>query len=56
VADATEQCHNLLSKKISPQWIMEGDIKACFDGISHFWLLTNIPMGRTILQKWLKMG
>ncbi len=32
------------------------DIKACFDGISHKWMLTNIPMDKVILQKWLKAG
>jgi len=25
------------------EWILEGDIKACFDRISHDWLLANIP-------------
>jgi RNA-directed DNA polymerase len=38
------------------QWIREGDIKACFDGISHEWLLTSIPMEKAILWKWLKSG
>lgn len=35
---------------------LEGDIRACFDGISHSWLLTHIPMDRVMLQKWLKAG
>jgi RNA-directed DNA polymerase len=35
---------------------MEGDIKACFDEISHDWLLDNIPLEKTILRKWLKAG
>jgi len=33
-----------------------GDIKACFDKISHEWLLSNIPMEKSILRKWLKAG
>jgi RNA-directed DNA polymerase len=33
-----------------------GDIKGCFDGISHEWLLTHIPMEKAILKKWLKSG
>jgi RNA-directed DNA polymerase len=45
-----------LGKKASPQWILEGDIKACFDQISHDWLLENIPIDKVILQKWLKAG
>src|SRR5271157_291003 len=37
-------------------WILEGDIKACFDRISHDWLLTHIPMDQQLLRKWLKAG
>lgn len=36
--------------------ILEGDIKGCFDHISHEWLLENIPMDTQILEKWLKCG
>ncbi len=55
-ADAIEQCFNVLAKKQAAQWVLEGDIKACFDRISHDWLLVHIPMDKTILQKWLKAG
>ena len=55
-ADAIEQCFAALSRKNSAQWILEGDIKACFDRISHEWLLQHIPMDKTILRKWLKAG
>jgi RNA-directed DNA polymerase len=55
-ADAIEQCFNVLARKHSPQWILEGDIRACFDGISHDWLLAHIPMETAMLQKWLKAG
>src|SRR6266481_7477240 len=55
-ADALDQVHRLLSKWHSPQWILEGDIKACFDRISHPWLLTHVPMDTRLLQKWLKSG
>jgi RNA-directed DNA polymerase len=54
-ADAMEQCFKALVKP-HPQWILEGDIKSCFDRISHDWLLTHVPMDRAILQKWLKSG
>lgn len=56
VADAIEQCFVGLSRGSSAQWVLEGDIKACFDGISHEWLETNVPMDKTILHKWLKAG
>jgi RNA-directed DNA polymerase len=55
-ADAIEQCFNILAPKRSANWILEGDIKSCFDLISHEWLLENIPTDRTILRKWLKAG
>ena len=54
-ADAIEQCFKTLVKP-HPQWILEGDIKSCFDRISHDWLLAHVPMDRVILQKWLKAG
>src|SRR5450759_167611 len=55
-ADAIEQCFCMLAKQKSPQWILEGDIKGCFDTISHEWLLTNIPMDKSILKQFLKAG
>jgi RNA-directed DNA polymerase len=36
--DASQQIFLCLSKKISAQWILEGDIKGCFDNINHQWL------------------
>ena len=54
--DAIEQCFTDLNKGKSPKWILEGDIKGCFDHISHQWLLENIPMDTRILEKWLKCG
>jgi RNA-directed DNA polymerase len=55
-ADAIARCFMLLSQKTSAQWVLEGDIKGCFDAISHQWLLDHIPMEKTMLWKWLKAG
>lgn len=55
-ADAIHQCYIGLAKKYSAQWILEGDIKACFDEISHEWLLKHIPLDRFMLRQWLKAG
>jgi RNA-directed DNA polymerase len=55
-ADAIEQVHIVLSRRISAQWVLEADIAACFDTINHNWLLINAPMDKTILQQWLKAG
>ncbi len=39
-----------------PEWILEGDIKSCFDKISHEWILENIPTEKPMLRQWLKCG
>ena len=56
VQDAIEQCFTCLNKGKSPKWVLEGDIKGCFDNISHEWILSHIPMDKDILRKWLKSG
>jgi len=56
VQDAIEQCFTCLNKRKSPKWVLEGDIKGCFDNISHEWILDNISMDKDILRKWLKSG
>jgi RNA-directed DNA polymerase len=55
-ADAIEQCFIVLGNRHTAEWVLEGDIKACFDRISHDWLLAHVPMDKAILQKWLKAG
>jgi RNA-directed DNA polymerase len=55
-ADAIEQCFKALARKSSPSWILEGDIRACFDSLSGTWLEDNIPMDKTLLSRWLRAG
>ncbi|WP_216848971.1 group II intron reverse transcriptase/maturase [Pedobacter sp. L105] len=55
-ADAIEQLFIGLGTSRSSQWILEGDIKACFDQISHEWMLRHIPMDKKVLLQWLKAG
>ncbi|MEM5353431.1 group II intron reverse transcriptase/maturase [Paraburkholderia caribensis] len=55
-ADAIEQCFNVLAKRVSPRWILEGDIRGCFDNFSHSWFLQHIPMDKAVLRKWLEAG
>jgi RNA-directed DNA polymerase len=55
-ADALDQCHKILSRRPAATWILEGDIRACFDRISHDWLLAHTPMDPGILRKWLQAG
>lgn len=55
-ADAIERCVMSLALRGSARFIFEGDIKACFDTISHPWLLNNVPMDKVMLAKWLAAG
>ena len=55
-ADAIEQCFNMLSKRTASTWILEGDIRGCFDNFSHHWILKNMPMDRKMLREWLQAG
>jgi RNA-directed DNA polymerase len=56
VVDAIAQCFTCLAKKVSPQWMLEADIKACFDEIDHDWLIQHVRMDKRILRQWLKSG
>lgn len=55
-ADAIAQCFIALGNIHSAKYILEGDIKSCFDQICHQWLLDHVPMDKLILSKWLKAG
>src|SRR5512136_2559490 len=55
-ADALEHAHIVLSRKHSARWVLEGDIRSCFDQISHPWLLQHVLLDRQILRQWLKAG
>lgn len=54
--DAREYAFSVLSRKDSPQWILEGDIKNCFDKISHQWMLENIPTNKRIMKEFMRCG
>jgi len=55
-ADAVQAGFNALNKPNSAPWILEADIKGCYDNISTKWLFDNIPMDKIILRKWLTAG
>ena len=55
-ADAMSQLFASLHQRASAQWVLEADIKGCFDHISHDWLERNVPMDKAILRKWLRAG
>jgi len=55
-ADAVEQAFKVLCHKDSAEWILEADIKACFDTISHEWLMNNVTLEKKMLKQWLEAG
>ena len=54
--DAMERVFRVLCNKNSAEWVLEGDIKGCFDNISHKWMLENVPMDKEILNQFIKAG
>lgn len=55
-ADAIGHCFIALAKRSSPVWVLEGDIRGCFDNFSHDWILKNIPIDKAVLRRWLQAG
>jgi RNA-directed DNA polymerase len=55
-ADAIQQCFLCLSRRTGAGWLLSADIRACFDTISHTWLLAHIPINKRVLRQWLKAG
>ena len=56
-ADAIDAIYKAVAaNRDCAEWVIEGDIKACFDNLSHQWLMENIPMDKRVLAKWLKAG
>lgn len=55
---AIEHCKNILEKNPKLEWVLEGDIKACFDEIDHDFILENFPVKsmRPLIRQWLKCG
>jgi len=54
--DAAAYLQLVLGAMYSKRWVLEADIEAFFDTLSHEWLLRNIPMKREMLEKFLKAG
>ncbi|OAD20821.1 RNA-directed DNA polymerase (Reverse transcriptase), partial [Candidatus Thiomargarita nelsonii] len=53
--DAIEKIAGTLLKK--PKWVLDADIKGCFDNIDHKFLATQIDTDfRPIVKRWLKAG
>lgn len=54
--DACVYAFSCLSQKNRAEWIIEGDIRGCFDNISHEWLMKNIPIDKKVVKQFLCSG
>lgn len=54
--DAISHLFVMLARKGAAQWVLEGDIKGCFDTINHEWILNNVTLDKKMLRHWLKAG
>ncbi len=45
-----------LSGKNAPRFVLIGDVKSCYNSISHKWLLNNIHVDKNVLKEFLKSG
>ncbi len=56
VHDAIARCFTSLARRNHAEWILEGDIRGCFDHISHEWMVEHIPTHKGKLRAWLEAG
>ncbi len=54
--DAIEAAYHALSRGYCAQWILEGDIRGCFDHLSHDWMVEHLCTDKRKLRSWLKAG
>jgi len=57
--DAIDRTYRIFKETktgLGARWCLEGDIKSCFDRISHDWLIRHIPFHKEIFFKWFKVG
>ena len=56
VHDAVARGFLSLSSQRKARWVLEGDIRGCFDHLSHDWLVEHIPTHKGKLRAWLNAG
>ncbi|MGP1521642.1 MAG: exodeoxyribonuclease III [Treponema sp.] len=54
--DMNEYIKYSLSGDNAPEWIFIGDVRKCYENISHAWIKKNIPMAGYVLNEFLKAG
>ena len=56
VHDAVARSFLSLSSQRKAHWVLEGDIRGCFDHLSHDWLVEHIPTHKGKMRAWLNAG
>lgn len=46
----------MVGKRGCGEWILEGEMKGCFEDMSDEWVLENIGMDKVMVKKWVKWG
>ncbi len=54
--DAITAIHTTLNQQGASRWILDADIKGCFDNIEHTALLKRVPVFAVVIRRWLKAG
>lgn len=54
--DLNEYIKSAFTGKDAPQWAFIGDIRKCYEHISHDWILEHIPMAKEVLKEFLRAG
>lgn len=53
--DAIDALHKTLCQKGASEWILDADIKACFDTLDHQAILAKIKLFKSTFYRWLKV-
>ena len=54
--DVNEYIKLGLSGEDAPEWIFMGDVRKCYENISHDWIVQHIPMAPRVLWQFLEAG
>ncbi len=54
--DLNEYIKLAFSGEDAPQWVVIGDVRKCYENISHHWIRTCIPMDSNMLDQFLNAG
>jgi len=54
--DAIEALHTTLNHRGCSEWVLDADIRGCFDNLDHAALLKQVPVFTTTIRRWLTAG